>query len=273
MLSKDFNLPKTMTGAGPEALREGLLAVCRKLRLAHGMVDRIMALTDGDGTAQECFYKILREEVDCRRINSIAGLISAARFPRICELSDFDPKDVTFQNDCTLEKLVSLAFVEEGKNVLMYGNSGTGKTMLSIIIGVLACRAGYPTRFYRTTALVNLLAELTEQKALGPFLEKFSKTRVIILDEFGYVPYNPVGIQQLYDCIADGYEKGNQVFILNTNSEFSEWVECLHSAKMTKAMVGRFVHKAEVLLFPGSDRRMLESNLLKMAGKGAKNES
>ena len=88
MYNKTDDLPKTMVGADEESIKAALLAVCKELKLASGMVDRIMSLTDADGTVYECFYKVLREELDCRHINSIAGLISAAKFPRQYELSD-----------------------------------------------------------------------------------------------------------------------------------------------------------------------------------------
>jgi DNA replication protein DnaC len=62
--------------------------------------------------------------------------------------------------------------------------------MLSIALGVAACRKGIPVRFYRTAALVNQLSEAKKAGTLGILLKKLNKASVIILDEWGYVPYD-----------------------------------------------------------------------------------
>jgi len=46
----------------------------------------------------------------------------------------------------------------------MYGNVGTGKTFLSIALGVEACKKGIETRFFRTAALVNRLSEAKKER-------------------------------------------------------------------------------------------------------------
>ena len=82
------------------------------------------------------------------------------------------------------------------------------------------------------------------------------KAEIIILDEFGYVPYNT---QLLFDFLSEIREK--KVIILNTNLEFSRWVNVLYDEQMTAALVGRLMHHRHLILFPGENNRLRESSI------------
>ena len=144
-------------------------------------------------------------------------------------------------------------------NLLMYGSTGTGKTMLSTCIGIRLCELGVPTSFYRTASLVN---QLSEQKAAGTltkFLKKLNKAEVVILDEFGYVPYDRTGAQLFFDYLSEIHEK--KLVILNTNLEFSRWANVLYDEQMAAALIGRLTHHCHLILFPGGNNRLRESSL------------
>ena len=153
----------------------------------------------------------------------------------------------------------SLDFIKEKKNIIMYGRTGTGKTMLSIALGVTACQNGIPVKFYRTAALVNQLSESKKAGTLSVLLKKLNKASVIILDEFGYVPYDRTGSQLLFDYLSEIHEQ--KPVILNTNLEFSRWVNVLYDEQMTAALVGRLMHQCHLILFPGENNRLRESSI------------
>jgi DNA replication protein DnaC len=159
----------------------------------------------------------------------------------------------------TPESLKSLSFITERKNIIMYGRTGTGKTMLSIALGVAACQKGIPVKFYRTAALVNQLSEAKKAGTLSTLLKKLNKASVIILDEWGYVPYDRTGAQLLFDYLSGIHEQKS--IILNTNLEFSRWVNVLYDEQMTAALVGRLMHHCHLLLFPGENNRLRESSI------------
>lgn len=141
----------------------------------------------------------------------------------------------------------------------MYGRTGTGKTMLSIALGMMACKNGIPVKFYRTASLVNQLSEAKNSGSLSSFLKKIQKAQIIILDEWGYVPYDRVGAQLLFDYLSEIHEKKS--VILNTNLEFSRWVNVLYDEQMTAALIGRLTHHCQLLLFPGENKRLKESSI------------
>ena len=89
--------------------------------------------------------------------------------------------------------------------------------------------------------------------------KKLDKADILILDEFGYVPYNRTGAQLLFDYLSEIHEK--KVIILNTNLEFSRWVNVLYDEQMTAALVGRLMHHCHLILFPGENNRIRESSI------------
>jgi len=89
-------------------------------------------------------------------------------------------------------------FVEEKKNLIFYGNIGTGKTHLATAIGVEACKKGLSVKFYRTAALVNRLREARKEGEISRILKALSKLDLLICDEWGYIPLDREGAQLLF---------------------------------------------------------------------------
>ena len=119
----------------------------------------------------------------------------------------------------TPEYLAKVAFVEEKKNLILYGNVGTGKTHLATAIGIEACRRGLRTGFYRTAHLVNRLSEAKKEGKLGKLMTSLGKLDLLICDEWGYVPLDREAAQLLFQIISDSYEQRS--VIITTNLEFS----------------------------------------------------
>ena len=154
---------------------------CRKLRLSRNLAE--LAQTTEGNSHQEYLYQILSEELRYRTITRTEKLVHTAGFYSIKTFEGYRFDEITLPSDLTPESLKSLSFIHEKKNLIMYGGTGTGKTMLSTALGVAACRQGIPVKFFRTAALVNKLSESKTAGTLTAFLKKLSKAEVIILDE------------------------------------------------------------------------------------------
>jgi len=237
--------------------KEEIAKCCKKLKLSSNLAEMAMKM-EGD-THQEYVYKLFEQELENRDIVRMAKLTKAAGFPVEQKFDDFRFNEVKLQSETTIDSLKALNFIEEKKNLVMFGGTGTGKTMLSICLGLEACKRGIPVKFYRTAALINLLAESKASGTLTVLTKKLNKASVIILDEFGYVPYDKTGSQLLFDFLSEIHQK--KVVILNTNLEFSKWVNVLYDEQMTAALVGRLMHHCHLLLFPGENNRLKESSI------------
>lgn len=238
-------------------LEEEIISCCKKLKLSRNLAD--MAQTTDGQTHQEYLYKLLAAELKNREQGRTAKLLNSAGFYSIKTFDEVRFDEITIPSGLTLESLKALDFIREKKNIIMYGRTGTGKTMLSTALGVAACQISVPVRFYRTAALVNQLSEAKKTGTLGTIYKKLNKASVIILDEWGYVPYDRTGAQLLFDYLSEIHEQKS--VILNTNLEFSRWVNVLYDEQMTAALVGRLMHHCHLLLFPGENNRLRESSI------------
>lgn len=238
-------------------LDQEIVDCCKQLRLSRNLAEMAQSM-DGDNH-QEYLLKLLSSELSYRKKARIDKLISSAGFYTIKTFEGFRFDEITLHSDLSIEELKSLNFISARRNLIMYGGTGTGKTFLSTALGVAACKQGMSVKFYRTAALVNMLSEAKKAGTLGNLLKKLNQTELIILDEYGYVPLDRTGAQLLFEIISDCYERRS--IILNTNLEFSRWVNVLYDEQMTAAMLDRLLHHCHLMLFPGPSNRMKESSI------------
>jgi DNA replication protein DnaC len=93
----------------------------------------------------------------------------------------FQPK---LDNDLILE-LATLRFVAQGKNVLLAGMSGTGKSHIALALGFIACAANRRV-LYTTSA--DMLARLNMSLAddtLAQALKPHTRAELLVIDEVG----------------------------------------------------------------------------------------
>ena len=239
-------------------IKSNLTSCCKKLRLSASLAER--AMVQEGSSNQEYLLNLLTEEIANRDAARLTRNLNSAGFPCRYTPEQYRTDEIDFPDGVSFESLLGLDFYHKGKNVLMYGGTGTGKTMLSILIGMEACRQDIPVKFYRTAALINLLAEHKQSGSLSQFRKKkLDPAKIIILDEFGYVPYDRTGSELLFDYLSEIHEQKS--VILNTNLEFSQWVNVLYDKRMTTALIGRLTHHVELILFPGENNRLRESSI------------
>jgi len=230
---------------------------CKELKLSKNLVE--MSGKIQAESHQEFLVKLFKSEIAHRETCRKERILKQANFYQRKNFEQFRFDEVKLPSSITIEYLKKCEFLKTKNNIVMYGNVGTGKTFLSIALGVEACKMGIETRFFRTSALVNKLSELKKSSMLGSFIKQITKSKLLILDEWGYVPLDRVGAQILFEIISEFYERKS--LIINTNIEFSQWVNVFYDEKMTSAIVDRVLHHCHLLLFPGPSNRMRESDI------------
>ena len=176
-------------------LEKSIAECCKKLKLSTNFADQ--AFEQKGATPQEYLLNLLTNELEYRTQKRKNKYLNTAGFPRRYTVEEFKTDEIDFPDGTSFKSLLDLDFYHAGKNVIMYGGTGTGKTMLSILIGMSACIQEIPVRFYRTAGLINPFSESQSKGNLSTLKKKLNSAQILILDEFGYVPYDRTGSQLL----------------------------------------------------------------------------
>ena len=207
-------------------------------------------------------HAILEEEVDERRARRIERRIKGARFRQEKLLSELDvnalPKGVTIER---LNELASGAYIEDAMNIIAIGNSGTGKSHVSVALGMAACHQGRRVRFFTATELTCELQEAQDQHNLHRYLRRFAKWEVVVIDELGYLPISESAAELLFQALSERHEFGS--VIINSNLAFGEWAKIFKSESLAIALLDRITHRAHVLEMNGDSYRLASARRAK----------
>ena len=183
--------------------------------------------------------------------------IKAAGFPIIKTIESFDFKTQSSINEALVKELLRGEFIDQKENVLLMGNSGTGKTHLATALAYAACAAGRKVRFYSVTNLVTQLLEKREQRMLERLQKQLEKQHLLVLDELGYVPFTKVGAELLFEVVSRAYERAS--LIVTTNLPFENWAEVMGNERLTGALLDRLTHRVHILEANGQSYRLKEA--------------
>ena len=206
---------------------------------------------------EELLKDIFIEAYDVRKENGKKNRIKNARFPYkkyLDELQvDYLPEDAKNR----FKELRTLNFIDESRNIILAGNPGTGKTHLSIGLGINACNEGYKVFFTTAASLINELKETRSDKKLYTFEKRFEKYDLIIIDELGYISFDKEGSELLFTFLSLRAERKST--IITTNLSFDRWNEIFNDAVLTAALIDRMTHKSYVINMNGDSYRIKET--------------
>ena len=197
-----------------------------------------------------------RELIDRER-RAAERRIKAARFPVLKTLDSFDFTAQPSINESLVRELMSGEYVEKKENVLLVGNSGTGKTHLASALGFAACAQGRRVRFFTVGGLVTALLEAREERQLERMLKQLQRQDLVVLDELGYVPFSKPGAELLFEVVSRAYERTS--LIVTTNLPFENWPEVCGSERLTGAMLDRLTHRVHILEANGESYRLTDA--------------
>ena len=218
----------------------------------------IRQLSADDGYAQ-FLIELMKQELAERSAAGQKRRIKAAKFPTLKTLDAFDMARLENVSKSTIQQLASCDFIKQRQNIVMIGNPGSGKTHLSIALGMNACEAGYRVKFYTAVNLAAELAEAVQMNRLSKLEKSLSKIDLLIIDELSYLTFNRYQSEMLFQIISERSERAS--VIISTNLEFSQWTQLFENEMLLAALIDRVTFRSFVLNMNCSSSYRIDSTL------------
>ncbi len=244
----------------PTNTKEKIVAYTKELRLPaiRNNYTTLSRQAVKEKTSYEDYLlTLLEDEFENRIKNRKTSRIRQAGFPYKKYLQDLQREELPKNAQEKIGVLESLEFIKDGQNVILAGNPGTGKSHLSIGLGIKACMEDYRVFYTSIPRLITQIRESRSEKTLRSLEGRFEKYDLVICDEFGYISFDKEGAEMLFSHLS--LRAGRKSTMITTNLSFDRWSEIFGDPVLTAAMVDRLTHKAHVINMNGMSYRVKET--------------
>jgi DNA replication protein DnaC len=206
---------------------------------------------------QEYLCCLLEQEVQAREESTRKERISQAKFPSIKTLDTFNFDEIPNLNKKLVLKLFAGQYLQLAENIVFIGGQGTGKTHLSIALGMQACSEGKRVRFFTAAELTHQLIEARDEKQLLRYQQQLARCELLIVDELGRIDGTKDGANLLFQVLGSRYERNST--IITSNLEFGDWSSVFITKNLTAAVLDRLNHRCHIVEANGESYRFKES--------------
>jgi DNA replication protein DnaC len=202
------------------------------------------------------FEILLSDELERRDNKQLTLRLAKSRLSSEKTLEAFDFAFNSKVQPSLIKELATGRFIEKKQNIFILGPSGVGKSHVAQGIGHSVCRQGYEVLFYCTHQLFEWIYAGRGDGTHKKRLEQVIKTPVLILDDFGLQKLNEFQQSDLYQLIAERYEKAST--IITSNRDFDEWSDIFENPLLGSAALDRLVHRGIQIVIEGNSYRLAE---------------
>ena len=249
---------------------ETLLGMLTRLKLT-AIRDQLDTLLDEAAgrelSLREALGFLCEREVARKDERRIEMATKIAHFPTVRDLDSFDFTAQPSLDRTQIRELAACRWVAHGAALLLLGPPGED---LAIALGREAIRQGYSVLFVAAPALVAALVKAHADGRLEERLGFYAKAKLLIVDELGYLPFEPTAAHLFFQLVSRRYERGST--LITSNRSVGEWGTVLGDPVVATAILDRLLHHSQVITIRGDSYRLREkrrAGLIESAAIGA----
>jgi len=245
--------------APPVALAADLEAGLRRLKLARVRAiapEVLLTAKTQRWPPDELLRTLVEAEIAARDEANARARLRVAAFPGTKTLDAFKVSASSVPQ-ATFDYLASLEWIRAVENVCLVGPAGTGKSHLLIGLGLAAVAEGRRVRYFTAADLVETLYRGLADNSVGKVIESVLRADLVIVDELGFAPLDPTGIQLLFRFVAAAYE--HRSVGIASHWPFEQWGRFIPEHTTAVSLLDRLLHHATVVVTDGESFRMREA--------------
>lgn len=152
-----------------------------------------------------------------------------------------------------IDQLRASRWVEEHRNCLITGPTGSGKSYLACALGHQACRDALRAQYFYAPKLFRSLEAAHADGSLARRFQALARLDLFILDDLGLSSAKPRQYRDLLEVIDDRIGRG--ATLLTSQYPVAQWHEIIGDATVADALLDRLVHNAYRLELSGKSMR------------------
>jgi DNA replication protein DnaC len=225
-----------------------------KLRRIPQVLERELANAEKRGLSYTAFLKrLFREEFQDQQVRAMEYRIGRAKLPERWSLATFPWKKQKSLDRKQIEQLAELDFIGRAANVVLIGDTGTGKTGIASAILLKALEAGYRGVFIKAQDLFDEMYASLADRSSRKLLDRLMRVDLLLIDEMGYLNLRPEQSNIFFKLMEERY--GRKATLITTNLDYEQWYDFLGNKEMVRALLDRLRHHCTTIRIDGTSLR------------------